>query len=99
MSTCPAPTQRPSPSQLLHSPGCLNLSIVQDNCLGSSNVFQTLFSFFTVVESSPHIVALQDIPFGGIVLLFFAIINVFFPLQLTAINPEWQLMFMKGYEL
>jgi len=62
MSTCPAPTQSPSPSQSFHYPGCLNLSIVQHNCLGSSNVFQTLFSFFTSVESSPHIVALQDIP-------------------------------------
>jgi len=62
MSTSPAPTQSPSPSQSFHYPGCLNLSIVQHNCLGSSNVFQTLFSFFASVESSPHIVALQDIP-------------------------------------
>jgi len=36
--------------------------MVQHNCLGSSNLFQTLFSFFTSVESSPHIPALQDIP-------------------------------------
>jgi len=62
MSRSPAPTQSPSPSQSFHYPGCLNLSVVQHNCLGSSNVFQTLFSFFTSVESSPHIVALQDIP-------------------------------------
>jgi len=62
MSTSPAPTQSPSPSQSFHYPGCLNLSIVPHNCLGSSNVFQTLFSFFTMVESSPHIVPLQDIP-------------------------------------
>jgi len=62
MSRSPALTQSPSPSQSFHYPGCLNLSIVQHNCLGSSNVFQTLFSFFTSVESSPHIVALQDIP-------------------------------------
>ena len=62
MSRSPAPTQTPSPSQSFHYPGCLNLSIVQHNCLSSSNVFQTLFSFFTSVESSPHIVALQDIP-------------------------------------
>jgi len=62
MSTSPVPTQSPSPSQSFQHPGCFNLSIVQHNCLGSSNVFQTLFSFFTTVESSPHIVALQDIP-------------------------------------
>ena len=62
MSTSPTPTQCPSPSQSFHYPGCLNLSIVQHNCLGSSNVFQNLFSFFTSIESSPHIVALQDIP-------------------------------------
>ena len=62
MSTSPAPTHSPSPSHSFHHPGCLNLSIVQYNCLGSSNVFQTLFSFLTSVESSPHIVALQDIP-------------------------------------
>jgi len=62
MSTSPAPTQSPSLSQSFHYPGCLNLSIVQHNCLGSRNVFQTLCSFFTSVESSPHIVALQDIP-------------------------------------
>jgi len=62
MSRSPAPTQSPSPSQSFHYPGCLNLSIVEHNCLGSSNLFQTLFSFFTSVESSPHIVALQDIP-------------------------------------
>jgi len=62
MSTSPASTHSPSPSQSFHYPGCLNLSIVQHNCLGSSNVFQTLFSFFTLVESSLHIVALQDIP-------------------------------------
>jgi len=62
MSTSPAPTQSPSPSQSLHYPGCLYLSIVQYNFLGSSNVFQTLFRFFTSVERSPHIVALQDIP-------------------------------------
>jgi len=62
MLTSPAPTQSPSPSQSFHYPGCLNLSIVQHNCLRSSTVFQTLFSFFASVESSPHIVALQDIP-------------------------------------
>jgi len=62
MLTCSGPTQSPSPSQSFHYPGCLNHSIVQHNCLGSSNLFQTLFSFFTSVESSPHIVALQDIP-------------------------------------
>jgi len=62
MSTSPVPTQSPSPSQSFHYPGCLNLSIVQHTCLGSSNLFQTLFSFFTSVESSPHIVTLQDIP-------------------------------------
>jgi len=62
MSTSPTPTQSSSPSQSLHYPGCLNLSIVQHNCVGSSNVFQTLFSFFALVESSPLIVALQDIP-------------------------------------
>jgi len=47
MSTSPAPTQGPSLSQSFHYPGCLNLSIVQHNCPGSSNVFQTLCSFFT----------------------------------------------------
>jgi len=62
MSGSPAPTQSPSPSHSFHYPGCLNLCIAQHNCLGSSNVFQTLFSFFTSVESSSHIVALQDIP-------------------------------------
>ena len=56
------PTQTPPPSQSFHYPGCLHHSIVQHNCLRSSNVFQTPFSFFTSVESSPHIVALQDIP-------------------------------------
>ena len=61
MSTSPVPTQSPSPSQSFHYPGCLNLSIVQHTCLGSSNLFQTLFSFFTSVESSPHIVDLHDI--------------------------------------
>jgi len=62
MSTCPAPTQCSSPSQSFHYPGFLNLSIVQHNCLGSTNVFQTIFPFFTLVERLPHIVALQDIP-------------------------------------
>jgi len=62
MSSNPVPIQSPSPSQSFHYPGCLNLSIVQHKCLGSSNVFQTLFSFFTSVESSPHVVALQAIP-------------------------------------
>ena len=58
MSTTSAPTQSPPPFQSFHYPGCLNVSIVQNNCPGSSNVFQTLFCFFTSVESSPHIVAL-----------------------------------------
>jgi len=62
MSTSPTPTQSPSPSQSFHYPGCFNLSIVPHNSLGSSNVFQTLFTFFASAESSPHIVALQDIP-------------------------------------
>jgi len=39
------------------------LSLVQHNCLGSSSVFHTLFSFITSVENSPHVVALQDVPF------------------------------------
>jgi len=62
MSSNPDPIQSPPPSQSVHYPGCLNLSLVQHNCLGSSNVFQSLFSFFTSVESSPHIVALPDVP-------------------------------------
>jgi len=62
MSSNPDPTQGASLSQSFQYPGCLNLSIVQHNCLGSSNVSQTLFSFFTSLESSPHIVALEDSP-------------------------------------
>jgi len=62
MLTSPAPTQSPSQSQSFYYPACLNLSIVQHYCLGMCNVFQSLFRFFTWVESSPHIVALQDIP-------------------------------------
>ena len=61
MSTNPAPTQSPLISQSSHDPACFNLSIVQHNCLGSSNVFQSIFSFLTLVEGSPHIVALQYI--------------------------------------
>jgi len=62
MSTSPAPTQRSSLSHSFYYPRCLNLSIVLHKCLGSSNVFQSLFSFFTSAEFSPDIVALQDIP-------------------------------------
>jgi len=62
MSSNPVPTQSPSPFQSFSYPSCLNLSIVQHKCLSCSNVFQTLFTFFTSGESSPHIVALQDIP-------------------------------------
>jgi len=62
MSSNPNPTHSSSPFQSAHYPDSLNLSIVQHNCLSSSNIFQTLLSFFTSVESSPHIVALQDIP-------------------------------------
>jgi len=97
MSPTPSPTQSPPPFQSSQYAGCLNLSLVQHNCLGSSNVFQTLFSVFTLVESSTHIVALQDIPLGGTVPLFFVTTNVFFPLQLTVIDLEWQRISTKDY--
>jgi len=61
MSSTPDPTLTPPSFQSFYYPCCLNVSIVQHNFLRSSNVFQTLYSFFTLVECSPHIVALQDI--------------------------------------
>jgi len=88
MSTSPAPTQSPSPSQSFHYPGCLNLSIVQHNCLGTSNVFQTLFSFFTSVESSPHIVALQDIPLWRNCPPVFRNYKCFFPPATDSYKPR-----------
>jgi len=88
MSTSPVPTQSPSPSQSFHYPGCLNLSIVQHNCLGSSNVFQTLFSFFTSVESSPHIVALQDIPLWRNCPPVFRNYKCFFPPATDSYKPR-----------
>jgi len=88
MSTCPAPTQSPSPSQSFHYPGCLNLSIVQHNCLGSSNVFQTLFTFFASVESSPHIVALQDIPLWRNCPPVFRNYKCFFPSATDSYKPR-----------
>jgi len=88
MSTSPAPTQSPSPSQSFHYPGCLNLSIVQHNCLGSSNVFQTLFSFFTSVESFPHIVALQDIPLWSNCPPVFRNYQCFFPPATDSYKPR-----------
>jgi len=88
MSSTPAPTQSPSPSQSFHYPGCLNLSMVQHNCLGSSNVFQTLFSFFTSVESSPHIVALQDIPLWRNSPPVFRYYKCFFPPATESYKPR-----------
>jgi len=88
MSRSPAPTQTPSPSQSFHYPGCLNLSIVQHNCLGSSNVFQTLFSFFTLVESSTHIVALQDIPLWRNCPPVFRNYKCFFPPATDSYKPR-----------
>jgi len=88
MSTSPAPTQSPSPSQSFHYPGCLNLSIVQHNCLGSSNVFQTLFSFFASVESSPHIVAPQDIPLWRNCPPVFRNYKCFFPPATDSYKPR-----------
>ena len=41
---------------------CTFLSLIQHNCLDSSRVFHTLFHFFILVENSPHVVALQDVP-------------------------------------
>jgi len=71
--------------------------MVLHNCLGSSNLFQTLFSFLTSVESSHHIVALQDIPLWMNCRPVFRNYKCFFPQQLTAITLELQPMFMKGY--
>jgi len=88
MSTSSAPTQTPSPSQSFHSPGCLNLSIVQHNCLGSSNDFQTLFSFLTSVDSSPHIVALQDIPLWSNCPPVFRNYKCFFPPATDSYKPQ-----------
>jgi len=88
MSGSPAPTQSPSPSQLFHYPGCLNLSIVQHNCLGSSNHCQTLFSFFTSVESSPHSVALQDIPLWRNCPPVFRNYKCFFPPATDSYKPR-----------
>jgi len=88
MSTSPAPTQSPSPSQSFHYPACLNLSIVQHNCLSSSNVFQTLFSFFASVESSPHIVALQDIPLRRNCPPVFCNYKCFFPPATDSYKPH-----------
>jgi len=88
MSTSQAPTQSPSPSQSFHYPGCLNLSIVQQNCLGSSNVFQTLFSFFASLESSPHIFALQDIPLWRNWPPLFRNDKCFFPLATDSYKPR-----------
>ena len=64
-------------------PGCLNLSIVQHNCLGSSNVFQTLFSFFIITKIPLTLFLFRIFPCGKTLHLFFRIINVFFPLLLT----------------
>jgi len=69
-------------------PGCLNISIVQHNCLGSSNVFQTLFSFFTSLESSAHIVALQDIPLGKNCPPVFRNYKRFFPPATDSYKPQ-----------
>jgi len=88
MSTSTAPTQSSSPSQSFHYPGCLILSIIQHNCLGSSNVFQTLFSFFTSVESSPHIVALQDIPLWRNCPPVFRNYKCFFPPATDSYKPR-----------
>ena len=87
MSGSPAPTQSPSPSQSFHYPGCINLAIVQHNCLGSSNVFQTLFSFFTSVESSPHILALQDVPLWRNCPTVFRNYKCFFPPETDSYKP------------
>jgi len=88
MSSSPSPTQSPPPSQFFHYPGCLNLSIVQHNCLGSSNVFQTLFSFSTLVESSPYIVALQDIPLWRNCPPVFRNYKCFFPPATDSYKPR-----------
>jgi len=88
MSTSPAPTQSPSPSQSFHYPGCLNLSIVQHNCLGSSNVFQTPFSYFASVASSPHIVALNDIPLERNCPSVFRNYKCFFPPGTESYKPR-----------
>jgi len=88
MSTSPAPTQSPSPSQSFHYPGCLNLFIVLHNCLGSSNVFQTLFSYFTSVESSSHNVALQDIPLRRNCPAVFCNYKCFFPPATDSYKPR-----------
>jgi len=88
MSTSPAQTQSPSSSQSFHYPGCFNLSIVQHNCLGSSNVFQTLFSFFPSVESSPHIVALEDIPLWRNCPPVFRNYKCFFPPATDSYKPR-----------
>ena len=88
MSTSSTPTQSSSPSQSFHYPECLNLAIVQDNCLGSSNDFQTLFSFVTSVESSPHIVALQDIPLWKNCPPVFRNYKCFFPSATDSYKPR-----------
>jgi len=88
MSSNPDLTQSPPLSQSFHYPGCLNLSIVQHNCLGSSNVFQTLFSFFALVESSSHIVALQDIPLWRNCPPVFRNYKCFFPPATDSYKPR-----------
>jgi len=88
MPTSPARIQSPSPSQSFHYPGCLNLSIVLHNCLGSSNIFQTLFCFFTSLESSPHRVALQDIPLGRNCPPVFPNYKCFFPPATDSYKPR-----------
>ena len=88
MLSSPSPTQSPSLSQSFHYPGCLNLSIVQHNCLGSSHVFQTLFRLFPSVESSPHSVALQDIPLWKNCPPIFRNYNCFFPPATDSYKPR-----------
>jgi len=88
MSSSPSPTQSPPPSQFFHHRGCLNLSIVQHNCLGSSNLFQTLFTLFTLVESSPHNVALQDIPLWTNCFPGFRNYQCFFPPATDSYKPR-----------
>jgi len=87
MSSSPSRTQSPSPFQSSQYPGCLNVSIVQHNCLGSSNVFQTLFSSFTSVESSPDLVALQDIPLWRNCPRVFRNYKCFFPPPTKSYKP------------
>src|ERR1700709_2211875 len=60
MSVTPASNTPPVGPHNLSSPK--QLSFVQHNCLGSRDVFLSLFNSFQKLPSPPHLVLLQDPP-------------------------------------